>query len=140
MDIIVVLPSKRLSPQSPPFPKTRKYTSYIRYISNESFSFFLFLYFISELTHYKNQRVLLSRLPKNNDPRFLILLISRVWYSVSSVYQCPRNRSRQMRRWESPQSYLPRWMESVYELEKENDVSWLYSQHRTKELFQQRSV
>ena len=31
-------------------------------------------------------------------------------------------------------------MESVYELERENDVSWLYSEHRTKELFQQRFV
>ena len=66
--------------------------------------------------------------------------ISSVWYSVSSVHQCPRNRSRQMRQWQSPQSYLPRWMESVYELEREDDGSWHYSEHRTKELFQQHLV
>ena len=62
----------------PLFPKTRKYTSYIRYTSNESFFFFPFLYFISELTHYENQRILLSRLPKNNDPRFYLFPVSGI--------------------------------------------------------------
>ena len=42
-----------------------------------------------------------------------------------------------MQRWKSPQSYLPQWIGSVYELEREDDGSWLYSEHRTKELFQQ---
>ena len=138
MDIIVVLPSKTLSPQSPLSPaKTRKYTLYIRYISNESFSFFLFPFVVFYL---RAKIVLLSRLPKNNDPRFLIIFISSVWYWVSIVYQCPRIRSRQMRQWQSPQSYLLRWIGSVYELERENDGSWLSSEHRTKELFQQRPV
>ena len=62
----------------PLFPKTRKYTSYIRYTSKESFFFFPFLYFISELTHYENQRVLLSRLPKNTDPRFYLFTVSGI--------------------------------------------------------------
>ena len=65
----VVLPSKTLRHQSLLFPKTRKYTSYIRYISNESFSFFLFLNFIS---------VLLSQLPENNDPRFYLFPVSGI--------------------------------------------------------------
>ena len=45
-----------------------------------------------------------------------------------------------MQRWQSSQSYLHRWIESVYELEREDDDSWHYSEHRTKELFQQRFV
>ena len=39
MDIIVVLPSKTLPPQSILFPKTRKYTSCIKCVCNESFFF-----------------------------------------------------------------------------------------------------
>ena len=48
--------------------------------------------------------------------------ISSVWYWVSTVYQCPRIRGRQMQRWQSSQSYLPRWIESVYELERKMTV------------------
>ena len=53
----------------------------------------------------------------------MVLFISSVWYRVSSVYQCPRIRGKQMRQWESPQSYLPRWIGSLYHLEREDDGS-----------------
>ena len=40
--------------------------------------FFLFQNFISELTRYENQRVLLSRLPKNNDLWFYLFPVSGI--------------------------------------------------------------
>ena len=73
----VLLPSKTLRSQSH-FSQRPGSTHLTLATSNESFFFFLFLYFISELTHYENQRVLLSRLPKNTDPRFYLFTVSGI--------------------------------------------------------------
>ena len=60
----------------PPFPKDQEV--HILHQIHKQRDFSLFWHFISELTHYENQRVPLSRLPKNNDPRFYLFPVSGI--------------------------------------------------------------